>query len=71
VSALDFTDVCRAGYTIPALTMRKVSTEIELAAGQSFAIGGLIDNQFTETMAKLPVLGISPFSESFFSLSPG
>jgi pilus assembly protein CpaC len=67
VSALDFTDgLVVQGYTIPALTMRKVSTEIELAAGQSFAIGGLIDNQFTETIAKLPVLGDLPILGKLF-----
>jgi pilus assembly protein CpaC len=67
VSALDFTDgLVVQGYTIPALTMRKVSTEIELSAGQSFAIGGLIDNQFTETIAKIPVLGDVPILGKLF-----
>jgi pilus assembly protein CpaC len=61
VSALDFTSgLVVQGFSIPALTVRKVSTEVELAAGQSFAIGGLIDNRLTETIAKLPVLGDLP-----------
>jgi pilus assembly protein CpaC len=61
VSALDFTSgLVVQGFTIPALTVRKVTTEIELATGQSFAIGGLIDNQLTETTAKVPLLGDLP-----------
>jgi len=67
VSALDFTNgLVVQGYTIPALTVRKVNTEIELAAGQSFAIAGLIDNTFTETIAKLPVLGDLPILGKLF-----
>ena len=61
VSALDFTNgLTVQGFTVPALTVRKVSTEIELAQGQSFAIGGLIDNRITETNDKIPVLGDLP-----------
>jgi pilus assembly protein CpaC len=67
VSALDFTDgLVVQGYTIPALTVRRVDTEIELAAGQSFAIAGLIDNQFTETIAKIPALGDIPILGKLF-----
>ncbi len=61
VSALDFTSgLVVQGFNIPALTVRRVSTEIELEPGQSFAIAGLIDNRLTETIAKLPVLGDLP-----------
>jgi pilus assembly protein CpaC len=67
VSALDFTNgLVVQGYTIPALTVRKVSTEIELRAGQSFAIAGLIDNQFTETIGKIPLLGDVPVLGKLF-----
>ena len=67
VSALDFTSgLIVQGFSIPALTIRKVSTEIELAPGQSFAIGGLIDNRLTETIAKLPVLGDLPVLGKLF-----
>jgi pilus assembly protein CpaC len=67
VSALDFTNgLVVQGYTIPALTVRKVNTEIELAAGQSFAIAGLIDDQFTETLSKIPGLGDLPILGKLF-----
>jgi pilus assembly protein CpaC len=61
VSALDFTGgLVVQGFSVPALTVRKVSTEVELDAGQSFAISGLIDNRLTETIAKIPLLGDLP-----------
>ncbi len=67
VSALDFASgLVVQGFNIPALTVRKVSTEIELAAGQSFAIGGLIDNRLTETIDKLPILGDLPVLGKLF-----
>jgi pilus assembly protein CpaC len=67
VSALDFTSgLVVQGFTIPALTVRKMSTEIELNNGQSFAIGGLIDNQLTETIAKIPLLGDLPLVGKLF-----
>ncbi len=67
VSALDFTEgLVVQGFTVPALTMRRVSTEIELASGQSFAIGGLIDNTLTETISKIPILGDIPVLGKLF-----
>jgi pilus assembly protein CpaC len=36
-----------SGFTEPAITVRRVKTEVELNEGQSFAIGGLLDNRET------------------------
>ena len=41
-------------------------TEIELEDGQSFAIGGLLDNRDTETFNKIPGLGDIPFFGKLF-----
>jgi pilus assembly protein CpaC len=61
VSSLDYANsVTFNGFTIPALTTRKMETDIELGEGQSFVIGGLIDNRVTESMAKVPGLGDIP-----------
>ena len=61
VSSLDFTNaVTFNGFTIPALSTRKMETDIELGEGQSFVIGGLIDNQVRETLSKVPGLGNLP-----------
>lgn len=52
-----------SGTTIPALVTRRAMTTVELASGQTFAIGGLLENDVTNTannfpgLANLPVLG--------------
>jgi len=67
VSALDFGDaVSIAGFVEPAITVRRVKTEIELGDRQSFAIGGLLDNTENETFQKIPFLGDIPILGKFF-----
>ena len=67
VSALDFTNaVSFNGFTIPALSSRKMETNIELGEGQSFVIAGLIDNQVTETISKIPGLSSLPILGNLF-----
>jgi pilus assembly protein CpaC len=67
VSSLDFANgLIFQGFTIPALSTRRVSTEIELDEGQTFAIGGLLDNRDTETYNKVPGLGDIPFFGKLF-----
>ena len=67
VSALDFTNAVElSGFEVPAITSRKVRTEVELADGQSFVIGGLLDNTESETFAKIPFLGDIPILGKFF-----
>jgi pilus assembly protein CpaC len=43
-----------------------MSTEVELEEGQTFAIGGLLDNRDTETFNKVPGLGSIPFFGNLF-----
>ena len=67
VSALDFANaVTISGFTVPAITVRRVNTEVELRQGQSFAIGGLLDNRETQTFEKLPFIGDIPILGKFF-----
>jgi pilus assembly protein CpaC len=67
VSSLDFTNaVTISGFTVPAISSRKVKTEVELGQGQSFVIGGLLDNRETETFEKIPFLGDIPVLGRFF-----
>jgi pilus assembly protein CpaC len=54
------------GFTIPALSTRRMETNIELGEGQSFVIAGLIDNRVTETMAKIPGLASLPILGNLF-----
>ncbi|HLJ47236.1 MAG TPA: pilus assembly protein N-terminal domain-containing protein [Bryobacteraceae bacterium] len=67
VSTLDFTNaVSLNGFTIPALSTRKMETNIELGEGQSFIIAGLIDNRVTESMARIPGLSSLPIIGNIF-----
>ena len=67
VSALDFTNgLLVSGFNVPALTTRKMSTQVELSEGQSFAIGGLLDNRTTDTFEKIPFIGDIPILGKFF-----
>ena len=67
VSSLDFANgLTVSGFTVPALSSRKMSTQVDLRDGQSFAIAGLIDNRLTEIAMKVPVLGDVPILGNFF-----
>ncbi len=68
VSSLDFANALTVlGGTVPALSTRKIETEVELEDGQSFAIAGLLDRSTTETLSKIPGLGDIPVLGKFFS----
>lgn len=67
VSAPDYSNaVSIAGTTVPGFTSRRVDTEVELEAGQSFVIAGLLDNQTTETLNKIPGLANLPILGKLF-----
>ena len=67
VSSLDFTNaVTLQGFTIPSLAQRRAETEVLLKDGESFAIAGLINNQVTETIEKVPGLGDIPILGKLF-----
>ena len=67
VSSLDFTNALAiSGYTVPGISTRRVTTEVELENGQSFAIAGLLDNRTTEQLSRVPGLGDIPFFGKLF-----
>lgn len=67
VSSLDFANgVSISGFTVPAIDVRRVKTEVELRDGQSFAIGGLLDNRETENFSKIPFIGDIPILGKLF-----
>jgi pilus assembly protein CpaC len=67
VSSLDYSHaVVISGFTIPALSTRRVQTEVELDSGQSFVIAGLMDNTLTDTISKIPGLGDIPLLGKLF-----
>jgi len=67
VSSLDYTNALTLqGYTVPALSTRRVESEMDLADGQSFAIAGLVDNRVIEQLDKIPWIGDVPVLGKLF-----
>ncbi|MBI1763623.1 MAG: type II and III secretion system protein family protein [Acidobacteria bacterium] len=67
VSTLDYANAARlSGFLIPALRVRRAKTGIELQDGQSFGIAGLLDNNETKSLGKLPVIGDVPILGNLF-----
>ena len=54
------------GFNIPGLTTRRAETTVELGSGQSFAIAGLLQNNITRDLSKLPGLGDIPILGALF-----
>jgi pilus assembly protein CpaC len=54
------------GFQVPALTVRRAETTIELGSGQSFMIAGLMSNSAQNTVEKLPGAGDLPILGSLF-----
>ncbi|MGI8734318.1 MAG: type II and III secretion system protein family protein [Pyrinomonadaceae bacterium] len=70
VSTIDFANGVRFnGFVIPALRTRRAKTGIELRDGQSFALAGLMDNNETRTISKIPLLGDIPILGNLFKSS--
>lgn len=67
VSSLDYSNgLTYNGFTVPGLSTRRVQTEVELQSGQSFVIAGLLDNQITEQLNKMPGIGNIPVLGKLF-----
>ncbi|WP_033919644.1 type II and III secretion system protein family protein [Sphingomonas sp. 37zxx] len=54
------------GTQIPALTTRRAETTIELGSGQSFMIGGLLQNNHNNQIEKTPGVGDLPILGALF-----
>lgn len=55
------------GVSVPALIVRRASTTVELRDGQSFAIGGLLQNNGQNQVEQLPWVGSVPVLGVLFS----
>ncbi|WP_271439459.1 type II and III secretion system protein family protein [Pontixanthobacter luteolus] len=67
VSAIDPTaSITLNGIQIPGLQTRRASTVIELRDGESFAIAGLIQEDFKTTVEQIPLLGSIPIIGTLF-----
>jgi Flp pilus assembly protein, secretin CpaC len=54
------------GYEVPALTVRRTETTIELGSGQSFMIAGLLSTNTANNIQKMPGAGDLPILGSLF-----
>ena len=54
------------GYQVPALTLRRAETTVELGSGQSFMIAGLLSNNAQSTIDKTPGAGDLPILGNLF-----
>jgi pilus assembly protein CpaC len=55
-----------SGFSIPALTVRRAETTVELGSGESFALAGLLQNSTTQNVSRLPWLGDIPVLGQLF-----
>ncbi|WP_338444903.1 type II and III secretion system protein family protein [Pelagerythrobacter marensis] len=58
--------VTMEGFQIPALTIRRAETTVELGSGQSFMIAGLMSNSAQSTIDKAPGIGDVPILGNLF-----
>ncbi|MBT0669462.1 type II and III secretion system protein family protein [Novosphingobium profundi] len=54
------------GFEVPALTTRRTETTVELGSGQSFMIAGLLQNNTSNSIQKMPGAGDLPILGSLF-----
>ena len=67
VSQIDPTiSVTTSSINVPGLTVRRAKTTVELRDGQTFAIAGLLQDEFRDNIRQLPWLGTVPVLGSLF-----
>jgi|KBSSwiStaDraftv2_1062776.scaffolds.fasta_scaffold27202_3 pilus assembly protein CpaC len=67
VSQLDPRNSLRiSGFDVPSLTVRRASTTVELRGGESFAIAGLLQQDYLNTVRQIPGVGDIPVLGALF-----
>ena len=67
VSELDYSNaVVLTGFNIPSLKSRKAESSLQLGDGQTFALAGLIGNNISKQVSKIPLLGDLPILGPLF-----
>ena len=66
VSALAGNAIVVGGYPIQSLTTRRAKTTVELRDGQTFAIAGLLQNDFIDNIKQVPWIGDVPVLGALF-----
>jgi len=67
VSSLDFANaVTISGFHIPAVTTREVHTTVDLQENETLILAGLISNEESRNISKIPLLGDIPILGALF-----
>ena len=68
ISRLDYANaVIVSGFTIPALTVSKLSTDVITRPGESIIMGGLVNRLEMKTISKIPLLSAIPILGKLFT----
>ncbi len=68
ISALDYANaVIVSGFTIPALTVSQLSTDVITRPGESILLGGLVQRLERRTISKIPLLSEIPILGKLFT----
>jgi Flp pilus assembly secretin CpaC len=68
VSALDYANaVIVSGFTIPALTISQLTTDVITRPGESILMGGLVQRLEKRTISKIPILSEIPILGKLFT----
>ena len=63
------TTVTADGFEVNAFTRRETTTTVEMLDGQSFAVAGLLEDDFGDAVAQVPWLGDVPILGALFRSS--
>jgi Flp pilus assembly secretin CpaC len=67
VSLLDFANSTQiSGFTLPSLRTRRAESTIRVMSGQTLAIGGLLENNYSQNVRKIPGLSSIPVLGELF-----
>jgi pilus assembly protein CpaC len=67
VSALDFSQgLVIQGFNIPTIRKNQALTSVNLKDGETFALGGLLNNEVRQQVAKTPIVGDVPILGALF-----
>jgi Flp pilus assembly secretin CpaC len=68
ISRLDYANaVIVSGFTIPALLVSKLSTDVVTRPGESIVLGGLVNRLEMKTISKIPLLSSIPILGKLFT----
>lgn len=67
VSSLDWANGIKvANFVLPALRTRRAQTQVQMASGETLVLGGMLNNEESKFVKKLPLLGDLPILGHLF-----